>query len=225
MLLTGSGIKAMIAGLSAAGKLRREGALLLLALALLSGLSVGCYNNNTGATNIGGAVNFKLPAFPETGANAAQIFTEMHYQPSYRTQEGPRLLPHPDSVPVTGRELRYASLEEYKDLAMPQDADAARGLELFKVNCAVCHGPGLKGDGPILRFAYLGPRPADLTLDATKGAADGELFAFVSLGGRQGLSARLRGRESASPMPEFGRLLSVDERWALVRFLRSQIGY
>ena len=90
-----------------------------LALALIAIALAGCYNNNTGEANIGGAIHFKLPAFPESGANAVEIFNEMHYQPSYRSQEGPRLLPPPDSVPVTGKELRYATLEEYQELNIP----------------------------------------------------------------------------------------------------------
>ena len=43
-----------------------------------------------------------------------------------------------------------------------------------------------------------------------------------AIGGRQGLSARLRDRDSTSPMPEFRLLLTEDERWALVRYLRSR---
>ena len=69
-----------------------------------------------------------------------------------------------------------------------------------------------------------GPFPVDLTLELTRSASDGGLFAFISNGGRQGLAAVLRGRESQSPMPEFMRLLNEDERWWLVQFLRGKIG-
>jgi mono/diheme cytochrome c family protein len=208
----------------------------LLAAVAMGLIVAGCYNNNTGETNIGGAVSFKLPAFPETGANAVQIFTEMHYQPSYRAQEGPRILPPSDSIPLTGKEERYASLEAYQDLEVPREFvrsySPANAQRLFTVNCVVCHGPTLRGfeeqqdseRATILKFELRGPLPANLTAAATKDASDGELFGFISGGGRQGLSAILRGRESASPMPEFGLLLTVEDRWALVRYLRSQIG-
>ncbi len=187
--------------------------------------AVGCYDNNSGRTEVGPGVNFKLPAFPETGDNTVQVFTEMHYQPSYRIQEGPRILPPEDSVPVTGREIRYTSLEEYADLSVPQAAkenyDHEATRKLYETNCQVCHGPGLRGDGPILPFMTRGPFPADLTLDLTQSSSDGELFGFITGGGRQGLSTILRGRPSASPMPEFGKLLPENDRWALVQFLRS----
>ena len=208
----------------------------LLALMVVGAVVSGCYNNNTGETNIGGAINFTLPAFPETGSNAIQIFTEMHYQPSYRAQEGPRLLPPEGSVPVSGRELKPTSLEEYAALSIPErfkrSYDPAKAQELFNINCMVCHGPTLRGSeetdesvkAKILRFMPRSPLPANLTLDVTRTSADGELFGFISGGGRQGLVARLRGRESSSPMPEFGRLLTEEERWTLVQFLRSKIG-
>ena len=210
------------------GKDRSGGAASLRLLALLAALALGivaagCYNNNTGAANIGGKIKLTLPAFPESGGHAVEVFTEMHFQPSYKSQEGPRLLPPEDSVPVTGREVRYVSMDEYEQLAMPDASyDAAQAQRLFTVNCAVCHGESLKGDGPILEFMTRGPFPADLTAAATQDATDGALFGFISGGGRQGLAAKLRGRESSSPMPEFRLLLTEAERWGLVRYLRSR---
>ena len=213
----------------------RAGLLLLLAAVLLLAVAAGCYNKTTGRTEVGGKINFKLPAFPETGSNAIQIYTEMHYQPSYRAQEGPRILPPPDSVPVTGRELRYTTIEQYRALEIPDapasSYDQGEAQRIFDINCQVCHGQSLTGDGPILGFwpkdeqgKFKGATPADLTDDPTRTALDGELFGFISRGGRQGLSLWLAGRESTSAMPEFALLLSEDERWALVQYLRSRIG-
>ncbi len=199
-----------------------------LGFALLALAAVGCYNNNTGETTIGDSIDFTLPAFPETGSNAVQVFTEMHYQPSFRVQEGPRLLPPLDSVPVTGKEVRYTTTDEYSALTIPdraaQSYDQARAQNLYDINCSVCHGPALTGDGPILPFIDSGPVPANLTLPLTKGSTDGDLFGFISKGGRQGLTTTLLGRESPSPMPEFMRLLNEDERWWLVQYLRGRIG-
>ena len=210
--------------------------LALAAAATLALAAAACYNTDTGRVDVGGAINFKLPAFPQTGANVVQIFTEMHYQPSYRAQEGPRLLPPRDSVPITGKEVRYTSLEEYSGLAISDRIasayDPERAQALFVLNCQVCHGPTLRGSeepdasarAPILDFMKRGPLPADLTVDITKSSTDGDLFGFITLGGRQGAAARIRDRRSTSPMPEFGLLLTEDERWMLVQFLRDRIG-
>ena len=205
----------------------------ILALVMLAVAGAGCYNNNTGETNIGGKIKFTLPAFPETGTNVAQVFTEMHYQPSFRSQEGPRLLPPADSVPITGRQIRYETLEEYQQLAMPDRVveayDHNEAQQLYVLNCMVCHGPTLKGEeeelasnqARILQYMTRGPFPANLTKDATQNVSDGVLFGFISGGGSQGLAARLRGRPSGSPMPEFQLMLTEEERWTLVRYLRS----
>ena len=69
-----------------------------------------------------------------------------------------------------------------------------------------------------------GPFPANLNDPVTVQSTDGDLFGFVSGGGRQGLSAISRGRDSRSPMPAFNKLLTEDDRWALVLYLRSHIG-
>jgi hypothetical protein len=208
-------------------------------------LASACSGNlRTGELEIYGVVTVKMPAFPETGANKVQLLTEMHYQHSYRSQEGPRLLPPFDSVPVTGREMRYATLDEYRPLTVPDHLegsfDQARAQGLFNINCQVCHGPTLRGQeeedesarAAILRLwprnpetgSLVGPAPENLLGDKTKEATDGELFAFISKGGRQGFALTERGLESRSPMPEFVWLLTEEERWALVMYLRSQQG-
>lgn len=200
---------------------RRSLALAVGLLAVL--LALGCYNNNTGEVKLGGAINFKLPAFPETGSNRVQVFTEMHYQPSFRIQDVPRLLPPDGSVPITGAEVEYASMDEYKTLTRTS-SDVMAGQALYQVNCQVCHGQNLDGNGPIVQYMNRGALPANLRADVTKNASDGELYGFISCGGRQGCAMVLADQESQSPMPEFSRLLSEDERWALVAYLRGVIG-
>ena len=197
---------------------------LILVISLMALILVmGCYNPKTGAANIGGAINFTLPAFPETGSNRVQVFTEMHYQPSFRTQDVPRLLPPDGSVPVTGAEVVYTSMDEY-EILVRTSSDVVAGQRLYQVNCQVCHGQNLDGKGPIVPYMTRGALPANLHDPVTKNSTDGELYGFTSCGGRQGCALLLAGRESQSPMPEFRRLLSEEERWALVAYLRGQIG-
>jgi mono/diheme cytochrome c family protein len=194
-------------------------------LAVVTLVSLGCGNIRSGDPELPLAEGLRLPAFPKSGTHAVQIFNEMHYQPSYKSQEGPRLLPPSDSVPVTGRELQYTQ-EEYGQLLVPEELrssyDGARAAGLYRINCMVCHGPGLTGNGTIRPFMTRGPFPADLTNPLTQDSSDGDLYAFISEGGRQGYAATARGRESGSPMPEFRLLLSPEERWLLVMYLRSQ---
>ena len=150
---------------------------------------VGCYNNNTGETNIGDSIRFKLPAFPETGSNKVQVFTEMHYQPSYRSQEGPRLDVPDSAVPISGKEVVLTSIEEYAALQSP-GGDTANGAGLFAINCVVCHGTELDGQGSVM---VTGPSmvPANLRGEVTMERTDGELYGLISYGGNTGFTTRV----------------------------------
>ena len=56
--------------------------------------------------------------FTRTGSNKVQIFTEMHYSQSYRSQEIPRLLPPEGAIPIDGKGIEY-SPEEAKEVSNP----------------------------------------------------------------------------------------------------------
>ena len=207
----------------------------LVALGLFALLAaVGCYNNNTGETVITQDIHFKLPAFPETGSNKVQVFTEMHYQPSYRSQEGPRLDPPGDAVPITGREVLLRSVEEYQALESP-GGNASNGQALYALNCTVCHGANLDGQGKVMTY---GPNmaPANLAVAPTSDRSDGELYGIISFGGNTGFTVRVPKLDdptydndrcvgqAACPMPEFRKLLTAQERWDVVAYLRQQQG-
>ena len=161
-----------------------------LAAALLLIAALGCYNNNTGETNIGESIRFKLPAFPETGPHAVQVFTEMHYQPSYRSQEGPRLDVPASAVPITGKEVIYTSVEEYAALQNP-GGDSQNGAALYNINCIFCHGSTMDGQGVIMQRENITMVPADLMGEITLERTDGELFGLISYGGNTGFTTRV----------------------------------
>ncbi len=83
----------------------------------------------------------------------------------------------------------------------------ARGQQLFAQNCAICHGAGGKGDGPLGQ--NLTPRPGDLTGSHLTTHTDGDLYWWVSHG------------IPGTGMPSFTGTLSDQDIWALIRFIRS----
>ena len=211
-----------------------------LGLSLL--ILLGCSGNmRTGDVEIaGGMIKATGPAFPESGAHKVEIFTEMHYQPSYKSQEPSRILPPSDSVPMTGKEITYKTLEDYTE-SFPNPTLSGNNLEIgqqiYTINCVVCHGPSLKGidenqsqlkariltlnDSETNPLYNRGPYPANLLSEVTSNSNDSEIFAFISWGGRQGFAAREKDKASNSPMPQFYYLLSETERWELVNYIRS----
>ena len=241
--MSNSSLKAMTGCQIKARRLAGRTALILMA-ALMTVAALGCYNIRTGRVDVGGSINFKLPAFTQTGPHAVDIFTEMHFQPSYRTQEGPRILPPPDSVPITGKEVEYKSVEEYQAMDIPSEIASesetlSRARHTYETNCMVCHGSALRGeDGDARILPYLanssGARPRNLVDvklsgdgDQIKGAAsddttDGEIYAWITYGGQAGFASALRDRPTTSWMPQFGRLLSEEERWELVMLIRAE---
>jgi len=88
----------------------------------------------------------------------------------------------------------------------PTANSVALGARLYRENCAVCHGPEGRGDGPAA--PSLVPRPADLTVHAPM-HTDGELFWWITNG--------LPG----TAMPAFRDRLTEPERWHIVNFLRT----
>jgi mono/diheme cytochrome c family protein len=95
--------------------------------------------------------------------------------------------------------------EKAKKNPLPADAKTVeQGKKLAQVNCVTCHGPKGKGDGAAA--VALNPKPADWTSKKVQAESDGEIFWKISTG---------RG-----PMPAW-RHLPENERWALVRYIRT----
>ncbi len=161
------------------------------------------------------------------GSYPVDIFYEMHYQPSHHSQEPPRLLPPEGSVPITGKEptLRVAS-SDLDSITNPIPGEGvAQGAALFDVNCAMCHGASGIGDGLVLatmidKYGYTPKLNTNLTLVNVFGYSDGQLFATIT---NRDLRTEI---ESLSPdaavvMPQFQDLLTAEERWMLVNYLKT----
>jgi mono/diheme cytochrome c family protein len=98
--------------------------------------------------------------------------------------------------------------EKAKKNPLPTDKKAIeQGEKVAKINCVSCHGPLGKGNGPAA--VALNPKPADWTSKKVQDEADGELFWKITNG---------RG-----PMPSW-RHLPENDRWAVVRFIRTLAG-
>ena len=97
-----------------------------------------------------------------------------------------------------------------ENLKNPEPRDAAsikNGKTIYVAYCAPCHGNKGKGDGPA--SASLNPKPADHTSAAVQAESDGTLYYKISEG------------HGHTAMPPFKSVLSVDQRWAVINYIRT----
>lgn len=157
----------------------------------------------------------------EDAAASIPVFSFMRNSPAIDPYEAPRPAPY-GSVPygtpagesLGPTEATEAGLNELAGkITNPftrGDTIALRvGQVMFERNCAVCHGPQGKGDGPIIGPGKF-PMAPDLTLPVTRGRSDGYIYAVIRAG--RGL------------MPAYGPRMNHLERWATVEYVRQLSG-
>ncbi|MDE2780098.1 MAG: cytochrome c [Chloroflexota bacterium] len=130
------------------------------------------------------------------GSYPLDIFYEMHYQPSFKAHEPPRLSPPASAVPF------------YEVQVSTHD-----GGELYDINCSMCHGPLGRGDGPVLQkmedtYGYVPTVPADLTAvnDPLMIAKDVAGVTNIMTGG-------------LTVMPSFSKLLTQEQIDAVANYV------
>jgi mono/diheme cytochrome c family protein len=155
-----------------------------------------------------------LGAACNAGAYPIDIFPEMHYAPAQRRLEPARLAPPPGAVPITGGKPAY-TFEQAGALTNPVPATAdtlAAARATYGVNCAMCHGADGHGDSAVaayFRGAGVVP-PVDLGGARVRGRSDGQLYWLITNG--------------IGNMPPFRDLLTENEVWSLIDYLRTVPG-
>ena len=79
-----------------------------------------------------------------------------------------------------------------------------QGRELYDIYCGLCHGPKAEGDGQIAAYYRTVP---ELGSPYIQSYTDGWLYSIV--------------REGGFNMPAYAESLSVDERWAVIHYVRT----
>ena len=84
-------------------------------------------------------------------------------------------------------------------------ATLAEGKKLYVTNCAPCHGDKGRGDGPAAQALI--PKPADHSSAVVQSETDGSLYWKLTQG--------------RNPMPAYGKILTEQQRWELVNYIRT----
>jgi mono/diheme cytochrome c family protein len=164
-----------------------------------------------------GALMFAAACNP--GAYPVDVFKEMHYQGSQRRLEPDRVNAPDAAVSTRGGRPAY-TYDEAEGLPNPLERNAqtlTQARQLYGANCAMCHGVDGRGHGPVAesfqraRDTGLAPvPPVDLTGDRVRARLDGQLYWIVTNG--------------LGNMPAFRALLTEDDVWAVVHFIRMVQG-
>jgi mono/diheme cytochrome c family protein len=85
------------------------------------------------------------------------------------------------------------------------DKSIAAGKAVYAKQCLSCHGNAGHGDGPASKD--LNPKPHDLGAPNVVKQTDGALFWKIT--------------EGKKPMPSFEKLISDEERWQVINYIRT----
>lgn len=119
-----------------------------------------------------------------------------------------------DPYPFPNTDSGYAASAAFKntDTAAITAAQLKEAERLYLVNCGICHGTNLDGNGPLWKGGD-GPFPAaprNLKDDYTKKLADGTIYHVIQYGKGQ--------------MGSYASQLRPEQRWWVIRYIRSKQG-
>lgn len=119
---------------------------------------------------------------------------------------------HPDDDHLTAGKVDGQFVRTFPATFTIDAASMARGKERFEIFCAPCHGASGNGDGMVAQRASTLAEgtwvpPTNLGLDYLAKMPVGQLFDAITNGVRN--------------MPPYGPQISVEDRWAVVLYLRA----
>src|SRR5437762_10543543 len=118
---------------------------------------------------------------------------------------GGPVFPYEDSPVNTGRVLGTTNFVENNPLPITADL-LKRGQQRFQINCSPCHGAMADGNGITKKIGAMAV-VANLHDKRIVSMADGEIFYVISNG--------------RNLMGAYGPTVTVQDRWAIVAYLRA----
>lgn len=152
----------------------------------------------------------------ETYASTANLDSHgIHYdkKPVAGTIKRGEYFPFPLAMDKAGDSTNYVLSKQVRNPMPALNASQMKEAErLYLVNCGICHGAKLDGNGPLYNGGN-GPyaaAPRNLTTDPVLSMPDGQLFYSITYGKGQ--------------MGPYGPQLSTTERWMIIHYINSKQG-
>lgn len=114
------------------------------------------------------------------------------------------------AFPYTNDTSGYKQSAAFKSQIDTASIDFVEAERLYLVNCGICHGTKLDGNGPLWKDGN-GPYPAapkNLKGDDMKALADGTMFHVITYGKGQ--------------MGSYASQLNTSQRWMVIAYIRQQ---
>jgi mono/diheme cytochrome c family protein len=114
--------------------------------------------------------------------------------------------------PYKNDSVGYASSANEKSPLNSDSINMKESERLYLVNCGICHGPKLDGNGPLWKGGD-GPFPAapkNFMDDAMKKMPEGTMYHSVTYG--------------KNTMGSYASQLSVNQRWMVIAYIKSKQG-
>src|SRR5215471_7781412 len=106
---------------------------------------------------------------------------------------------------ATQQDAMRAGEELRSPLSAGNQGARDRGAIVFANFCAVCHGAGGAGNGPVAQRGY--PPPPSLLAEHAQNMKDGQLFHILTYG--------------QNNMPSYASQISRDDRWNVILYVRA----
>ena len=155
------------------------------------------------------------------------LFSDMDNQPRYKAQMRNRLFadrramrPQVEGTVARGRlhendALVHGRIGEEWIMAVPLDIDRPlleRGRERYDIFCSPCHGLAGYGDGPVAKRADslqegTWTLPSSFHTELVRSRPAGHLYNTIANGIRS--------------MPAYGQQIAIEDRWAIVAYVRA----
>ena len=148
----------------------------------------------------------------QTNTYPVEIFSEMHYSQAYKSQEPPRIKASEKAVVFKDSSEQTLLISKKNH---PYNEINAKNL--YRVNCSMCHGTNLDGNGPVAEYiisedayAPYEKSPPNLLESTNNYPSRLAMVGFI----QQGLG----------PMPEYGKLLNESDIFEIVTYIYKTSG-